>query len=242
MTRTSRPTWLTREVAPFNAQRLQHSIAALLLMCLASVGCQRSKTGDDLMTIDDPEVSAQSDRFALMSFAVFSYVDYDIYDSYILPAEGNPVGSMIPLPSVQASRSPQNWGGINSGGTFYWDRQWTPPKRFKILWLRVVDASKFGADPSYDRYTRKETEPGAAWCETTVTIDQGLPAEPNFFTLHFYPDGHVEGRLTGLREDDALKPRFSFATRSSLPVLAGKACLKEVSNPFFGKKKPTPMN
>ena len=114
------------------------------------------------------------------------------------------------------------------------------PKKFKVWWFRVVDKSAYAAAGNkYDKYTTKETRPGAAWCEGEIAVQRPpAPGKVSYLVLHYFPDGHVEGDIEYSGE---VKTRVPIASRGDLPVLNGQGCLQEVPNPFYGKKKPTPM-
>ena len=52
------------------------------------------------------------------------------------------------------------------------------------------------------------------WCEMKVILNGPIPATPEYFEVHFYPDGHIEVAVT----EDASKPRlklerFSYGRR-----------------------------
>lgn len=52
------------------------------------------------------------------------------------------------------------------------------------------------------------------WCEMKVMLNGPIPAKPEYFEVHFYPDGHIEVAVT----EDASKPRlklerFSYGRR-----------------------------
>ena len=42
------------------------------------------------------------------------------------------------------------------------------------------------------------------WCEQTVMLNPPLPADPKYFEVHFYPDGHIEVAATA----EASEPRL----------------------------------
>ena len=42
------------------------------------------------------------------------------------------------------------------------------------------------------------------WCEQTVMLNPPLPANPKYFEVHFYPDGHIEVAVT----EEASEPRL----------------------------------
>ena len=44
------------------------------------------------------------------------------------------------------------------------------------------------------------------WCETKVMLNGPTPAKPEYFEVHFYPDGHIEVAVT----EHASKPRLQL--------------------------------
>lgn len=48
------------------------------------------------------------------------------------------------------------------------------------------------------------------WCEQTVMLNPPLPANPKYFEVHFYPDGHIEVAVT----EEASEPRLRLARDS----------------------------
>ncbi|MBT9567515.1 MAG: DUF3304 domain-containing protein [Thiobacillus sp.] len=44
--------------------------------------------------------------------------------------------------------------------------------------------------------TIKWNPTGDKWCEQTVSLKPPLPAKPEYFEVHFYPDGHIEVAVT----------------------------------------------
>ena len=123
-----------------------------------------------------------------------------------------------------------------------WDWRWTTPKKFKVWWFRIVDEKAYATSNSYyDKYVSKSSHPGAAWCEGEITIDR--PPEKgasNSIILHFYPDGRVESEMDAYDNLDHQRsiPRVDIAKRNEQPKLTGRACLKEIANPFYGRKEP----
>jgi hypothetical protein len=103
-------------------------------------------------------------------------------------------------------------------------------------------------DP-YDPYITKQTRPGSAWCEGEVEIKETYnePYGPPFpyrtrnkLILYFYPNGTVQGHLDyGVDSDIKIA---DITKRDELPTLKGRACIKEVPNPFYGKKRPISIN
>jgi hypothetical protein len=50
------------------------------------------------------------------------------------------------------------------------------------------------------------------WCELEVTLNGPVPPNPNYFEVHFYPDGHVEVAVT----EHASLPRLKLEQFSRL--------------------------
>jgi hypothetical protein len=100
-------------------------------------------------------------------------------------------------------------------------------------------------DKKYDIYTNPKAQPGTAWCESEVEIKEtynelyGQPypeRKRNDLYLYFYPNGTVQGHLEyGI--DSEIKIA-DIAKRDELPTLKGRACIKEVPNPYYGKPRP----
>jgi hypothetical protein len=86
----------------------------------------------------------------------------------------------------------------------------------------------------YDQYTSKATRPGLAWCEGFIILTHPPSRiEEAYIALHFFPDGRVESDING-------EPKVDIAKRHELPTLLNKVCIKQIPNPFYGKKNPCP--
>jgi hypothetical protein len=225
-----------------NANNFLILLAATLFFGMLS-GCKDNYEGRLLSAIDDKQVyDDKTGRYQSISFLTQSYLDYDTYETFVLPIDKSELAYAIHAPGVQPTQNAKNWGGTRAGNDFVWDRHWKTPIRFKVWWERVVDMEIFEKSGPYDKYTSKNAAPGTAWCEAIITIEKPIPKEPGYFVLHFYPDGHVESYISELKELEAEEPRVKFEDRLKLPVLKGKPCLKEISNPYFGLPRPIPMN
>lgn len=217
--------------------------AAAILVFPALSGCKNKYEGRLLSSIDDQEVYAdKTGRYKSMSFLTQSYLDYTILHITVLPVEKNGIQYGVTAPAINPALYKEHWGGSLSGDDLSWDTRWKTPKKFKVWWQKIFDEKKYSQSRLDDRYVIKEAEPGTAWCEAIVTIDKPLPLEPGYFILHFYPDGHVEAYISGLKELEAEKPRIKYEERMKLPVLHGKSCLKEIPNPYYGMPRPIKIN
>ena len=200
-------------------------------------------------------------NFRIISVGAFNYTDYDIYGVFVMPAEKNDIDFAAESHGQRATRRDESrWeGGLGSSPALAWDLRWRAPKKFKVWWHRVTDLAlyeKSGPFPKgggmfdpYDPYTIKGSRPGMAWCEGEIEIREkfGEPfGEPypgrkrDQLVLYFYPDGTVQGHLEFAADSDI--KLVDIAKRDQLPNLKARACLKEVDNPFFGKKRPLRIN
>ena len=75
-----------------------------------------------------------------------------------------------------------------------------------------------------------------------MTVDASPPPDVHYLALHFYPDGHVEAEMSAESQFDAIQPRFTVVDREKLSMLKDRPCLKEISKPFYGLKKPIRIN
>ncbi len=94
---------------------------------------------------------------------------------------------------------------------------------------------------NYDPYTHRETQPGMAWCEGEITVTRPpVKDKSGGIVLHFFPDGRVEGDMDF--DVDGPDPKVALSKRDAQRKLADRACLKEIPNPFYGRKKPAQWN
>lgn len=230
------------------------SLSFLLALTVIS-GCNRND-GEDFggSQIDkwDPA------NVPVLGVGVYNYTDYDIYDVFLLPVDKNDIQYAADTSGARATRpNATSWdGGLGGTAAFAWDMKWSTPKRIKVWWYRVVDEELYdrsgpypkdgGMFDPYDKYTVKETRPGAAWCEGEIVIDRP-PEKRNgsnphgSIVLHFYPDGRIEGEMPYFMDDNVLE-RVDIAKRNAQPVLKDRPCLKQINNPYFGKKRSIIMN
>jgi hypothetical protein len=194
----------------------------------------------NLATWNDP-------NFEIITVGAYNYTDYDIYDIYLLPLDKNDIKYAGSRSGVQATqRSEKVWNASSSGPALAWDLRWKAPHKFKIWWLRSFDKKlEKESDNNYDMYTNPKAQPGSAWCESEVEIKEtynelyGQPypeRKRNELDLYFYPNGTVQGHLEyGI--DSEIKIA-DITKRDELPTLKGRACIKEVPNPYYGKPRP----
>ena len=184
---------------------------------------------------NDPDVE-------ILGIGAYNYTDHDIYDVFILPPDKNDIKFAAATSGGRTvTRTADKWrlDGASSPD-LVWDFRWSTPKRFKVWWFRIVDMKTYSASAGhYDQYTTKATWPGAAWCEGEIVVAHApVRHHDDSMLLHFYPDGHVEGDVLDIEGDAS---HVDFNKRLDLPVLKERPCLKEVPNPYFGKKKPVAM-
>jgi hypothetical protein len=229
---------------------------SLLTGCQPSDALRFEKEG-----ISPGEVNKWGDpNFRIMAVGAYNYTDYDIYGSYLLPLEKNDIDYAAHAAGGRAQPPDSaGWERTRSGPGLAWDKRWATPRKFKVWWHRITDMALYkqslpypkggGMFDPFDPYTSKQTRPGSAWCEGEVEIREQfdeLFGEPypyrrrDEMTLYFYPDGTVQGHLE-FAADSEIK-LVDIAKRNELPKLTDRACLKEVANPFFGKKRPISMN
>ncbi len=182
-------------------------------------------------------------NYDIITAGAYNYTDYNIFNVWLLPPSSNSLddaasddGALPTLPNATA------WsGGGGMQPSIAWDMRWKTPKTFKVWWQRIVDPIAYKASTSYDRYIHRETEPGTAWCEGEITVTRPPNKDKSGgLMLHFFPDGRVEGDIDQSVEGPA--PKVPFSQRGRLPKLAGRACLKEVPNPYYGRQKPLQWN
>ncbi|MDR2853476.1 MAG: DUF3304 domain-containing protein [Burkholderiaceae bacterium] len=221
-------------------------IAAILLvasMLLLAACDPMSKIEKESLGPGESAKWSDTDNFDIIGVGSYNYTDYDIYDVYLLPPDKNNLDYAADGIGARATRrDATRWSGGRGGNAgLAWNFRWTTPKKFKVWWWRVVDANVFHASHGYDRYTDKNTEPGTAWCEGEITVTHP-PIKDKWggLILHFFPDGHVEGDMDFSTEQPPQKVELS--KRDEQPRLMGQACLKEIPNPFYGRKKPIRIN
>jgi hypothetical protein len=224
------------------------------------VGCAKEEsfsTGDDSKW-NDP-------NFKIITVGTYNYTDDAIFGVFILPVDKNDIdfagttGVGYPVP-----KNATRWE--SSGGNspaLAWDVRWKPPQKFKIWWERVFDPALYKKSSQYpkdggmfdpfDPYITKQTRPGSAWCEYEIEVKEkfnelhGVMPYPNMrrdkLMLYFFPDGTIKGHLEFPADAEVpFEGRVDIALRDQLPRLKDKVCLKEIPNPFYGKRKPTIMN
>ena len=181
-------------------------------------------------------------NFDIIGIGAYNYTDHDIYDVFILPPDKSDIAFAATGGGGQtAPRDAQRWqlDGASSPD-LAWDYRWTTPRRFKVWWLRAVDMKVLSAvGAEYDKYTMKATMPGAAWCEGELEISHApVRGRGDDLVIHYFPDGHIEGDVVDIDKEG---PRVDIRKRNELVTLHDRPCLKEVANPYFGKKKPAAM-
>ncbi|MDR2853475.1 MAG: DUF3304 domain-containing protein [Burkholderiaceae bacterium] len=193
---------------------------------------------------------SDADNFDIISVTSYNYTDYDIYDVYLLPPDKNSLDYAADGTGARATRRDEKrWrgGGLGGRAALAWDFQWATPKKLKVWWLRVADKKIFDAFGNsdaalkYDRYTDKNSMPGTAWCEGEITVTRPpIKDKISGIVLHFFADGHVDGDMNFRAEQSP--PKIELSKRDEQPELTVRACLKEISNPFYGRKKPIAIN
>jgi hypothetical protein len=231
-----------------NQKRIGSAILDVLV--LAAGGVLGKWYMDECDDIGTCSTSKWNDpNFNIINVASYNYTNYDIYGVYLLTPEKNSLDSAAHGYGNRATRHDEaQWEGPKSGAGLSWDYRWQTPKRFKVWWHRVVDRDlhkRSGPYPKdggmfdpFDPYTSKQTRPGSAWCEGEITVTrEPRRSLPSDLILHFYPDGRAQGDI-----EFEIHPATDadIAKRDAFPRLCGRACLKEVPNPFFGRKRPPP--
>lgn len=195
------------------------------------------------LALDERDVfHDKTGRFRKMGILTHSYLDYDFYGAFLLPINSNQLEDALPIPSVQPSREPGRWGGSQANGLFTWDTRWRTPKVLKVWYERVMNEKLTPSGPRYDKYTERRSAPGTVWCEATVTIYASPPDDPGYLIFHFYPDGHIESEISALLNIAAASPRYTERDRGNLTKLTSQSCTKQIDNPYFGTKRPIPIN
>jgi hypothetical protein len=212
----------------------------LLVACVYILnGCGTGVEGESLAPVDLTKWG--NSNFKVISEGAYNYTDHDIYNVFILPPDKNDIvfaaeahgGRAIPRDQAQ-------WELTTGGAILAWDYRWAAPKRFKIWWFRIVDMQTYVAfGGRYDKYNEASTAPGGAWCEGEIEIKHPpLRGRRGDLIIHFFPDGHIEGDIDHGSGDVS---RVDIKKRAEQQTLIGRPCLKQVNNPYFGKKKPVDM-
>lgn len=212
-------------------------VAALILTLLTKEYIQYRK---DMETLGPRKYGNRlhNDRYKTMSVATYNYTDHDIYGVFILPEDKSNLDyATNARGSPAAPIKKKDWDWRAQEDAISWDYRWKTPKRFKIWWERMVDKELYQANTApYDEYTSKATQPGLAWCEGFITLNRPPSRiEHAYIVLHFFPDGSVEGDING-------EPRVQISKHHELPKLINRACIKQIPNPFYGRKKPVRFN
>ena len=183
-------------------------------------------------------------NYEIITAGSYNYTDYDIYGVYLLPPDKSDLDFASSADGARATRrDEEHWqGGLGGRASLAWDFRWTTPKKFKVWWFRVVDKALLeSSNNKFDPYTSPGKEPGSAWCEGEITITKPpIKDKAGGLLLHFFPDGRVEGDMDFSKE--VPPPKVELAKRDEQPKLEGRPCLKEIANPFYGKKKPVQQN
>lgn len=212
-------------------------VAALILTLLIREYFQYKKDME-AVTPSEYKYRFHKDRYKIMRVAAYNYTDHDIYGVLIFPEDKSDLDYATHGTGSPPARSGQrDWEWHPHAGTIAWDYQWEIPKRFKVWWERVADKELLQANTApYDQYTSKDTLPGLAWCEGFIILTRTPPKTgDSYIVLHFYPDGRVEADIDG-------EPRVEINKRHKPSRLVDKACLKQIPNPFYGRKKPIRFN
>jgi hypothetical protein len=78
-----------------------------------------------------------------------------------------------------------------------------------VCCVMVRPNQKF-VNPVTIRWTRDRKQ----WCELDVKLNEPAPANPEYFEVHFYQDGHVEAAVTEKASEPRVKQaRFNYAER-----------------------------
>ncbi|WP_197034895.1 DUF3304 domain-containing protein [Herbaspirillum sp. RV1423] len=228
------------------SKRMYRKIAVgiLLASTLAIGGCSNLGGCDSLALCDDFS-KVNDPNFKIITAGVVNYTTHSVGRVHLLPLNKNDIddGAIIGV----AARTPMNANEWSTGGggmpALAWDFRWKLPKKFKVWWTVIHDDKLYDASKTYmkdgkpfdpyDPYITKETRPGLVWCEAEVEIKHPVIKDRSSkLALYFYPDGHVEGDIGGIPMS-----KLDIQKRSELPV-SDKPCAKEISNPYYGKKKP----
>ncbi len=217
----------------------------LTLLALVTSACSRGSTDGGKLSFGTSSDSKWDDpNIDIITAGSYNYTDYDIYDVFLLPPDAKSLDDAASADG--ASATPQSYtqwgGGPGRRPSLAWDFRWKTPMKMKVWWQRVVDEKlMYASGKNYDPYTHRETEPGMAWCEGEITVTQPpIKDKSGGLLLHFFPDGRVEGDMNLVTERDPVKA--DITKRNALPKLTGRPCLKEIPNPYYGRKKPVQWN
>ncbi|WP_236669389.1 DUF3304 domain-containing protein [Burkholderia gladioli] len=220
--------------------------SAMVITIIATASaCGRCAPGNQSESLGPrSEIQWNDPNVDIVTAGSYNYTDYDIYGVYLLPPDTNSLDYAASADGARATpRSETAWsGGPGSRASLAWNFRWKTPKRIKVWWERVVDKRLMDASArNYDPYTQRQTQPGMAWCEGEITITRPPIKDKNSgLLLHFFPDGRVEGDMdlfVGTAPE-----KVDIAKRNDQPRLTDRPCLKEISNPFYGRKKPVQWN
>jgi hypothetical protein len=191
-------------------------------------------------------------NFRIITIGAYNYTDYDIGTVFLLPPDKSDIDYAARTGGGKATgNDASSWQyDSGSGPALAWDLRWPRPKRFKVWWFRITDKAAFDrARSAYDPYTDRSSGVGGAWCEYEFEVKEkfGEPFGPPYpqryrdqMVLYFFPDGTVQGHLEFAVDSD-IEP-VDIAKRNELPTLKDRPCLKEIGNPYFGKKRPISIN
>lgn len=218
-------------------------ITLLSVLAFFAAGCSKAESGSE--SLGTGETAKWNDpNYEIIKAGSYNYSDYDIYRVYLLPPNQGNLDDAASVDGARATPRTQNYwsGGKGSRPSLAWDFRWKTPKKFKVWWERVVDKRAMEASsPNYDEYTHRETQPGMAWCEGEITITRPpIKDKDGNVLLHFFPDGRVAGDM-----DFSLgraPTKVELSRRDDQPKLTDRACVKEIPNPFYGRKKPAQWN
>jgi hypothetical protein len=76
------------------------------------------------------------------------------------------------------------------------------------FWVNV----KYQMDALETYLPRRIIEPSTPYRETRVEVKGPIPPDPSYVEIHFYPDGHIEGAISG--PDGPSPPRLKLEARS----------------------------
>jgi len=218
-------------------------ITLLSVLTFFAAGCSQAENDSESL---GPGTTAKwnDSNYEVITAGSYNYTDYDIYRVYLLPPDRNNLDDAASVDGARATpHTHSSWsGGKGSRASLAWDFRWKTPKRFKVWWERVVDKPAMEATPAdYDEYTHRETRPGMAWCEGEITVTRPpVKGKDGNVLLHFFPDGRVEGDMDFSLDRAPTKVKIS--QRDDQRKLTGRACLKEIPNPIYGRKKPAQWN